>query len=77
VVVAILCAILVVALAVGVFAFFRTTDSNLALADSNAAEARVAGKDGEPYYVLGVADPRRGRGNLIDQHVRGRGQNRL
>ncbi len=56
VVVAILCAILVVALAVGVFAFFRTTDSNLALADSNAAEALVAGKDGEPYYVLCVAD---------------------
>lgn len=53
---AVLCAILIAAAAVGTLAFFRTTDSNLALQDSNAAEALVAAKANEPYYVLCVAD---------------------
>lgn len=52
----ILCVILIVALCVGVFAFFRTTDSNLALEDSNAKDALVAAKSDEPYFVLCVAD---------------------
>lgn len=47
---------LIAACAVGAFTFFRSTDSNLALDPSNAKEALVAQKEGEPYYVLMEAD---------------------
>lgn len=48
--------VLIAACAVGAFAFFRSTDSNLNLDPSNAKDALVAQKEGEPYYVLMEAD---------------------
>ncbi len=56
VVVIIVVVALVAACAVGAFTFFRSTDSNLSLDPSNAQDALVAQKDGEPYYVLMEAD---------------------
>ncbi len=48
--------VVLAACAVGAFTFFRSTDSNLDLDQSNAKEALVAQKDGEAYYVLMQAD---------------------
>ncbi len=56
IVVAIAVIALVAACVVGAFAYFKSTDSNLDLDPSNAKEALVAQKDGEPYLVLMEAD---------------------
>lgn len=49
---------LCIALAVGIFVYFKTTDTNLSLADSTAASSLVAQTPDEPYYVLCSADLR-------------------
>ena len=48
--------IALVAVGVGVAVFFNASNSKLSLVDSNAKNALVAAKDGEPYYVLCTAD---------------------
>ncbi|MBR5258917.1 MAG: LCP family protein [Eggerthellaceae bacterium] len=45
-----------VAVGVGVFAYFKTSDSKLSLADSNAAQALVAEPDQGAYYALFAAE---------------------
>lgn len=45
-----------IAVAAGVFMYFKATDRNLDLTPSNAEEALVAASDGDPYYVLCTAD---------------------
>lgn len=49
-------AIVVIGSAITAFTYFRSTDSNLELKESNAKEALVAQKAGEPYYVLMTAN---------------------
>lgn len=49
-------AVIIIATIVGIFTFFRSTDSNLDLNPSNAKDALVAQVEGEPYYVLMEAD---------------------
>lgn len=54
--IAIVMVVAVLAAAVGVYVYFRTTDANLRLDPSNAADALVAAKADEPVYVLCAAD---------------------
>ncbi len=53
---AVLLVIAVIAGLVGTYVYFRTTDSNLDLNPSNAAEALVAASPDDPFYVLCAAD---------------------
>ena len=46
----------VVAVAVGVFTYFNSSDSKLSLGSSNAADALVKVESGQPYYVLCAAE---------------------
>ncbi len=48
--------ICVVALGVGVYTYFKSTDDNLRLTPSNAATALSAVDASEPYYILCAAD---------------------
>ena len=48
--------IVLVAVGVGVAVFFNASSSKLSLVDSNAKNALVAAKDGEPFYVLCTAN---------------------
>lgn len=53
-----LCVVLALCAAIGTgtYMYFKTTDKNLGFEASNAADALVAAADGEPYYVLCMAD---------------------
>ncbi len=55
VVLAILLAALVLAVGVGIYTYFKSTDARLGLSSSNAAEALVEAEPGEPYYILCTA----------------------
>ncbi len=48
---------------VGVAAYFSSSDSRLSLGDSNAKDALVSAREGEPYYVLMAADLGTASGN--------------
>lgn len=49
-------AVVVAAVGVGVFAFYKTTDARLSFGQTNAADALVAAEDDSPIYLLMSAD---------------------